>query len=178
MGTASWFEFAPTAVLALPLAGAATLGWLGLRRGAEYLNLAFSVLGFALACLLGVAVAMGGPVLALGQQLYADALNTYLALLTTFVAAGTAAFSVPYMRVERDAGRLGGQRLRLYFGMYQLFVFTMLLALLSNNLGLLWVAMEAATLATVLLVSLYRSQAGLQAAWKYFILCGVGLALA
>ena len=178
MGGSSWFAYLPAAVLALPLVGAAMLGWLGLRRGAEYLNLAFSVLGFALACLLGLAVALGGPLLALGQQLYADALNTYLVLLTTFVAAGTAAFSVPYMRVEQAAGRLGGQRLRLYHGMFQLFVFTMLLALLSNNLGLLWVAMEAATLATVLLVSLYRSPAGLQAAWKYFILCGVGLALA
>jgi hydrogenase-4 component F len=62
--------------------------------------------------------------------------------------------------------------------MFQLFMFTMLLALLTNNLGLLWVAMEAATLSTVLLVSLYRTPASLEAAWKYFILCGVGLAQA
>jgi hydrogenase-4 component F len=45
-------------------------------------------------------------------------------------------------------------------------------------MGLLWVAMEAATLSTVLLVSLYRTRAGIEAAWKYFILCGVGIALA
>jgi hydrogenase-4 component F len=57
-------------------------------------------------------------------------------------------------------------------------MFTMLLALLTNNLGLLWVAMEAATLSTVLLVSLYRTPASLEAAWKYFILCGVGIAQA
>jgi hydrogenase-4 component F len=62
--------------------------------------------------------------------------------------------------------------------MYQLFTFTMLLALLTNNLGILWVAMEAATLTTVLLVSLYRTPASLEAAWKYFILCGVGIAQA
>jgi hydrogenase-4 component F len=62
--------------------------------------------------------------------------------------------------------------------MYQLFMFTMLAALTTNNLGLLWVAMEAATLTTVLLVSLYRTPASLEAAWKYFILCGVGLAQA
>jgi hydrogenase-4 component F len=62
--------------------------------------------------------------------------------------------------------------------MYQLFMFTMLLALSTNNMGILWVAMEAATLSTVLLVSLYRTKASLEAAWKYFILCGVGIALA
>jgi hydrogenase-4 component F len=62
--------------------------------------------------------------------------------------------------------------------MYQLFSFTMLLALMTNNLGILWVAMEAATLTTVLLVSVYRTAASLEAAWKYFILCGVGIAQA
>jgi hydrogenase-4 component F len=62
--------------------------------------------------------------------------------------------------------------------MYQLFSFTMLLALTTNNLGILWVAMEAATLTTVLLVSVYRTAASLEAAWKYFILCGVGIAQA
>ena len=68
--------------------------------------------------------------------------------------------------------------MRLYHSMYQMFMFTMLLALLTNNIGILWVAMEAATLATVLLVSLYRTPAGIEAAWKYFILCGVGIAQA
>ena len=82
------------------------------------------------------------------------------------------------MRIEQEHGRLTAARLRLYHSMYQLFNFTMLLALLSNNLGILWVALEAATLATVLLVSLYRTPASLEAAWKYFILCGVGIAQA
>jgi hydrogenase-4 component F len=62
--------------------------------------------------------------------------------------------------------------------MFQLFMATMLGALLTNNMGILWVAMEAATLTTVLLVSLYRTPASLEAAWKYFILCGVGIAQA
>jgi len=62
--------------------------------------------------------------------------------------------------------------------MYQLFTFTMLASLLTNNVGILWVSMEGATLSTVLLVSLYRTPESLEAAWKYFILCGVGLAQA
>jgi hydrogenase-4 component F len=59
-----------------------------------------------------------------------------------------------------------------------MFTFTMLLVLTTNNLGIMWVAMEAATLTTVLLVALYRTHASLEAAWKYFILCGVGIAQA
>ena len=82
------------------------------------------------------------------------------------------------MRVEEANGRLNALRLRFYHSMYQMFIFTMLLVLLTNNLGILWVALEAATLTTVLLVSLYRSAASLEAAWKYFILCGVGIAQA
>jgi hydrogenase-4 component F len=62
--------------------------------------------------------------------------------------------------------------------MYQLFIAAMLLALTSNNMGLIWVAMEAATLSTVLLVTLYRTPASLEAGWKYFILCSVGIAQA
>ena len=74
--------------------------------------------------------------------------------------------------------RVTSARLRLYHSMYQLFTFTMLLTLVSNNVGMLWVAMEAATLSAVLLVSLYRTPASLEAAWKYFILCSVGIAQA
>ncbi len=62
--------------------------------------------------------------------------------------------------------------------MYQLFIAAMLIALTSNNMGMVWVAMEAATLSTVLLVTLYRTPASLEAGWKYFILCGVGIAQA
>src|SRR5215475_10978651 len=83
-----------------------------------------------------------------------------------------------HTRLAEDHGRINPARLRLFHSMYQLFVFTMLLVLTTNNMGLMWVATEAATLTTVLLVSLYRTPASLEAAWKYFILCGVGIAQA
>jgi hydrogenase-4 component F len=68
--------------------------------------------------------------------------------------------------------------MRFYHAMFQLFIFAMLLCLLTNNVGVLWIAMELATLSTVLLVSLYRTPTAIEAAWKYFILCGVGIAQA
>ncbi len=82
------------------------------------------------------------------------------------------------MRIEAEHGRVSAGQLRLYHSMYQLFTATMLIALTTNNMGLMWVAMEAATLSTVLLVTLYRTPASLEAGWKYFILCGVGISQA
>src|SRR5439155_2947275 len=114
----------------------------------------------------------------LDRQFFVDPFNVFLVALTAFVGLTTSVFSRPYMRVERDHGKMTPGRMRLYHSMYQLFSFTMLLALTTNNLGILWVAMEAATLTTVLLVSVYRTAASLEAAWKYFILCGVGIAQA
>jgi len=75
-------------------------------------------------------------------------------------------------------GRVDDGRMRLYHAMFQGFLLTMLVALSTNNLGILWVAVEGATLATVLLVSLYRTPEAIEAGWKYFILCGVGIAQA
>ena len=127
---------------------------------------------------LTVRVINGGPITAFDEQFFVDPLNVFLIALTALVGFTTSLFSRPYMRVEHDHGRLSTARLRLYHSMFQLFMCTMLIALSTNNLGILWVTMEAATLTTVLLVALYRTPASLEAAWKYFILCGVGIAQA
>ena len=166
------------AVLVLPLLGAAALAFIGERPYAARVNVLASLATFLAASALTVDVIVNGPMVALARQFLVDPFNVFLVALTAFVAFTTSVFSRPYMRIEAEHGRLTVGRLRLYHSMYQLFSFTMLLALLTNNVGVLWVAMEGATLTTVLLVSLYRTPASLEAAWKYFILCGVGIAQA
>ena len=165
-------------VLGFPLAGGAVLAFTGHRVFARNVNVGFSLATFVAACVLTAEIVADGPAFAWHQQFYVDPLNVFMVTLTAFVGLTTAIFSRPYMRVEQDRGKMTPPRMRLYHGMYQLFSFTMLLALTTNNLGILWVAMEAATLTTVLLVSVYRTAASLEAAWKYFILCGVGIAQA
>ncbi len=165
-------------LLGIPLAGGLVLAVIGERDSAPAVNVASSLLTFLAAAALTVRVFADGPLLVLDRQLFVDSFNVFLVALTAFIGLTTALFSRPYMRIEREHGKLSAARLRLYHSMYQLFSFTMLLALLTNNMGILWVAMEAATLTTVLLVSLYRTPASLEAAWKYFILCGVGIAQA
>jgi hydrogenase-4 component F len=165
-------------VLGLPLLGALLLAAWGSRPWAGELNASMSLLTLLASVALTAKVVALGPMTVWRELFFVDAFNVFLVALTAFVGFTTALFSRVYMRVEHERGKLSPGRLRLYHSMYQTFSCTMLLALLTNNVGILWVAMEGATLATVLLVSLYRTPAGIEAAWKYFILCGVGIAQA
>ena len=165
-------------LLLTPCLTSAVLALIGHHRRAAEINAAGSLLTLIAAVLLTARVIGEGPMQLFDEQFFVDPLNVFLILLTAFVGFTTALFSRPYMRIEHDHGRLSANRLRLYHSMFQMFMCTMLIALSTNNLGILWVAMEAATLTTVLLVALYRTPASLEAAWKYFILCGVGIAQA
>ncbi len=163
-------------ILLLPILLAVIQAFYGHRALAEKLNEAVTLIIF-LACLwLYADVLHHGDRLAFGEQIHLDALNGLLLSLTSFVAFTTSIFAGPYLRTELVRGRLTLGRLRLYHSVSAFFLGAMLLALSVNNLVLMWVAMEAATLSTVLMVSLYRTPASLEAAWKYFILCGVGIA--
>lgn len=163
-------------VLLIPLSAALLLAGVGHRPWTGRLN-AYACLAALLASLwLAWTVLQQGPVG--GGQLYVDAFSVYLIALTALVGWTTAIFSRPYMANEEARGRVNPQRMRLYHGSFQGFLLAMQLAQSTNNLGILWVAMEGATLATVLLVSLYRTPESVEAAWKYFILCGVGIAQA
>jgi len=112
------------------------------------------------------------------QYLFVDDLNIVFVVLNSFVGFTTSVFSASYIAHELETGRLTPTYLRFYHAMYQVMMFGMNLALVSNNLGLMWVAVELATLSTVLMVGIYRTHEALEAAWKYFILGSVGIALA
>ncbi len=113
-----------------------------------------------------------------GQYLLVDDLNKVFIVLTTFVGFTTSVFSASYIGHEIEIGRLTPVFVRFYHAMYQTLMFAMNLALVANNIGLMWVAVEVATLTTVLMVGIYRTHEALEAAWKYFILGSVGIALA
>ena len=165
-------------VLLIPVVGSILLALIGAQRRAAEVNVAISFATLIAAGALVLRITGHGAMTVLHEQFFVDPFNVFLIALTALVGFTTAVFSRPYTRIERDLGRLSARRLRLYHCMYQLFTTAMLVALSTNNMGLLWVAMEAATLSTVLLVSLYRTRASIEAAWKYFILCSVGIALA
>src|SRR3982750_2835985 len=120
------------AVLLLPVAGAAVLALFGHRPRAADLNVATSVGTLVAAAFLTARVIGEGPLLALDRLFFVDSFNVFLVALTAFVGFTTSLFSHPYMRNEQEHGRLTAARLRLYHSMYQLFMATMLTALLTN----------------------------------------------
>jgi hydrogenase-4 component F len=164
--------YAVVAILAVPITSAALLALLPDDRTTAWLNVLASALTFGAALVLLVERPVPGPFLIV------DDLNVVFILLSTFVAFTTSVFSRSYIGHELETGRLTPIYLRFYHAMYQVLMFGMNLALLSNNLGLMWVAVELATLTTVLMVGIYRTEAALEAAWKYFLLGSVGIALA
>ena len=159
-------------ILGLPFAGALLLALIPAHRLASRVNVAISL------ATLAAGTALFTTPKAATAFFLIDELNIYLVVLTAFVAFTTSLFSAGYIEHEVESGRLNPTYLRFYHAMYQGFIFTMLLALVANNLGIMWIAVEGATLTTTLMVSLYRTPEAIEAAWKYFILCGVGLALA
>lgn len=160
-------------VLIVPLVAAAVLALLPSYRLGARINMLASFLTFAAA---SVMLVIERPEAT--RFLLVDDLNIVFIVLNTFVGFTTSVFSASYIAHELETGRLTPLHLRFYHAMYQLLMFAMSLALVANNIGIMWVAVELATLTTVLMVGIYRTHEALEAAWKYFILGSVGIALA
>jgi hydrogenase-4 component F len=161
-----------TALLAFPGLAALVLALLPGYRLTAILNV--TVTGLTFLASLALLVERPAP----GGYLFVDDLNIVFVVLGTFVGLTTSAFSASYIDHEIKVGKLTPVYVRFYHAMYQALMFAMNLALLSNNIGVMWVAIELATLTTVLMVGIYRTHEALEAAWKYFILGSVGIALA
>jgi hydrogenase-4 component F len=159
-------------ILLIPLIAAAALAFIDNYRLSARINVAASGITFIAALVL--LPDRPSP----GRFLAVDDLNIVFIVLNTFVGFTTSAFSASYVSQELETGRLTPAYLRFYHAMFQLMLFGMNLALLASNVGLMWVAVELATLTTVMMVGIYRTHEAIEAAWKYFILGSVGIALA
>ncbi|MBV8497598.1 MAG: hydrogenase 4 subunit F [Gammaproteobacteria bacterium] len=161
-----------TALLAVPASGALLLAAIPRYRLSASVNVALC------AVTLVSAAALYAYRPAPSLYLLVDDVNTVFLIVGALVGFTTSVFSAGYIAHELQTRRLKPRDLRFYHAMYQLLMFAMNLALVANNIGLMWVAIELATLTTVVMVGLYRTNAALEAAWKYFILGSVGIALA
>ncbi len=87
-------------------------------------------------------------------------------------------YAIPYMRWEIEKKEIKVKDAKLYFALSQLFVFTMICSVISNNIAIMWVSIEATTLSSVFMVALYKNKRATESGWKYIIICSVGLAFA
>jgi hydrogenase-4 component F len=143
---------------------------------------ATGVLAFGLTLALGVGllrrVAIDGPVTEWDGFLRADALSAWMVVLISAVSLATSLYAGRYFQRDMAAGTVTPGRMREFFVLTPLFGAGMFLAVLANSLGVMWAAVEATALSSVLLVALYNRRTSLEGAWKYVMLGSLGLALA
>jgi hydrogenase-4 component F len=150
------------------------------RPWLESLNIAAfaSVLGFGVKLLMAVVQNHGAAMTEWDEFLRADALSAWMVLLVSVVSLAASLNAVHYFRRDLADAAVTERRFREFYVLTPFFATGMLLVVLANNLGLMWIAVEAMALASVLLVALYNRKTSLEAAWKYVMLGGLGLVLA
>ena len=165
-------------VLAVPLVGAGLVALARTRAQANAVAVATAFVLAGVVALLIWEVLAEGPVLAASGLLYVDDLSGLLALVVALVGFAALLYSVDYLGRTGSPHEASLPRLRRYYQLVFLFLFTMYLVAEANNLGLLWIGLEGTTLVSALLVGYYQTRRAQEASWKYLILCSVGLAFA
>jgi len=174
------------ALLLIPVAAAVASFFARRRAAMEAVNLAAFGIVFLVAVALAARVLAAGTVSLCNGFFYADALSALVILLTASVALVCSTYSIGYLRDDQQSGALGDDlsgmeqiaHLRMYYSLTPLLVFSMMFMAMANNLGVMWAAMEATTLASIFLVTFYGKVTSIEAAWKYAIIGGVGLSMA
>lgn len=148
----------------------------GVRKLAIGYHALSMVLIVTLSLIVAGSVFVEGPILALNNWIYLDGLSALFLGVLGMVSFLTGMYSIGYIGHEYKHGELTGTKVALYYGLFNLFIATMMLAVTANNVIMMWVAIEATTICSVFLVGLYGQRSSLEAAWKYIIICTVGLA--
>jgi hydrogenase-4 component F len=169
------------AVMLVPLLAAIIMALLPCKsvsrvvyEGIHFLsNLAVCVLAVALVVQVGTS---GESIDALGLWFHLDPLGCIFIALIGVIALLTGWYSIPYIRHDVEIGHMNAGQVKRYYVFFSLFVFSMLLVALSNNIIMMWAAIEATTLSTVFLVGAYGNKTSLEASWKYIIVCTCGVA--
>ncbi len=127
-----------------------------------------------------IAASIAAPVFALNNAFFMDALSGYVMGLVIFLSLASAIYSISYLEHELEAGLINPRGVRTYYGLFHLFIFTMLLVTMANNLAVMWIGIEATTIVSALLIGLgfHKRPLAVEAAWKYIILCTVGITFA
>ena len=134
------------------------------------------------ACILAVPLAVrvvtGGTFFLYGQNLVIDYLSLYHIFLVDFIFLIASIYATGYFKERIDAGSIPAALVRRYCMLWQTFQAILLLVLMSNNIGIMWVALEATTLVSAFLILSSTDTLSIEAMWKYLLICSVGIIFA
>jgi hydrogenase-4 component F len=120
----------------------------------------------------------GREPLSLFNFFFADALSGFFILAIAVVNVASSWYSTGYMQNDLKENHISDRKAQMYYVLFNLFTFTMYLVTVMNNLGFVWVSIEMTTLVSAFLVGFYNDKKSVEAAWKYLILCSVGITIA
>ena len=165
-------------LLIIPLITAVACVLTGKHSVSKYISIAGSFLALLYNIFLNYNIYVHRSLAGLNDFFYMDSLSVLTTQIVTIVGFASSLYSAGYMAAELHEGVVTQKKLRLYYFLFHMFIFTMLAACVTNNLGIMWVAIEATTLSTTFLVGFYNTKQHQEAAWKYIIICTVGITLA
>ena len=163
-------------MIAIPIVTAILAFFTRSRRQLELVSTVGIVALFAVACYMVYDVITNGNIEY--SIWYLDSLSAYMLFIITFIGLMAAIYSIPYIGHELKEKELTVDRAKYYYVFFHIFMFTMLMVVISNNLGIMWIAIEATTLVSAFLVGFTENDMAVEAAWKYLIICSVGITLA
>ena len=166
------------AVVCLPLASAVAAAFTARARALGTVATVAGLGTLAVAVVIAIKLGDGHTFTAAGGFMYLDPLSGFFMLTIAIVVALASMGSAAYMRAEEAEHGLRPLQVRLYFVFFALFASMMLASFATGNLGLLWVLIEASTLASCVLVGLEADALSLEAAWKYIIISSFGVTIA
>ena len=164
--------------LGVPLVTAALGGLGGPRRFKEITLVGGLLVTFALCLAIGFEFLGGAIPQAFGEALRVDGLSALVLVLCGFVGLLSGTYGVGYLRRNEERNLVTPRMRQEFYGLIPAYVFAMLLVAMSNNLGILWIAVELTTLASVFLITFHDTDTSLEAGWKFLVLGSLGLAFA
>ncbi|PHS39881.1 MAG: hydrogenase [Sulfurovum sp.] len=172
-------EFLLTAVLLVPIV--VTLVLLFFKAEKKLLgviHVAGSIFFSVLALILVSNVVEGDRYFAFDQLIFIDSLGGVFLTLIAVTGLLINIYAVKYMEWEVEKGELTQKDVKLFFVLSHIFIFTMTLSILANNMAVMWAAIEATTLSSVFMVALKKGKRSTESGWKYIVICSIGLAFA
>lgn len=164
--------------LAVPLA-TAVAGGVGVRRRWREATMVVGLLVTFVLCAATAGEFLSGSIpAAFGDALRVDGLSALVLVLCGFVGLLAGAYGVGYLRRNDARGLVSARMRQKFYGLIPAYVFAMLLVSVSNNLGIMWIAVELTTLTSVFLVTFHDRETSLEAAWKFLVLGSLGLGFA
>jgi hydrogenase-4 component F len=163
--------------LLAPLVAGVVTGVAGWHRWVGWAGVVAAAVVTGTGAGLAAQILHNGPVTGFGI-LRADALSAFMVVVIGLISLLATWFGIGYVQAELSHGHTTLAGARLYGTLVPLFIAAMLLAVVTDNLGVMWVAVEATTIATTFLVGHRRTRASLEASWKYVVIGSVGVALA